>query len=501
MVFSGIGDLSVHVDRNSALDTAASGFAAAPPRKTENVLFIWRCQRIQWSGGHCRRDCTLRQSALQIPAARATAKPICHDVLWIKNRFRWNREETVEISEASPIIEGNRDERKSARLAERNGGPGPGFRVVGQFALARSILRSSTAKQAGAGAEYVDVGNPEHVPLFFLDGEVHRRRRAAIAPFFTPKAITTRYYKVMEDTTDRLLAQLRRDGEGRLDLISFELAVAVAAEIVGLTESNPSRMAARISALPAASFRHGRGIRQLFNQFRRVWLAYRFYRADVQPAVKARRRQRGDDVISQTIDKGYSGRAILIECMTFASAGMVTTREFIVMAAWHLFEKPELKARFLSAGEKGQLAILLEILRLEPIAAMIFRRVEEDVLPAGEEPIKAGTRVAFDLRALNSDEAVAGACPFRLDPGRAARQNDNGTFMSFGDGAHYCPGWQVALHETRIFIGRLMRLPGIHLKRAPDMTWNAPLMSYELRNAVIACDKGAEEPYLDLATS
>jgi len=72
---------------------------------------------------------------------------------------------------------------------------------------------------------------------------------------------------------------------------------------------------------------------------------------------------------------------------------------------------------------------------------------------------------------------------------RAARQNQNAQFMSFGDGVHHCPGWQVALHETRVFIDRLLRVPGIRLEREPDMRWNAPLMSYELRNAIVACDR------------
>jgi len=61
--------------------------------------------------------------------------------------------------------------------------------------------------------------------------------------------------------------------------------------------------------------------------------------------------------------------------------------------------------------------------------------------------------------------------------------------MSFGDGTHRCPGWQVALKETRVFLDRLLRVPGIRLERAPDMLWNAPLMSYELRNAIVTCDR------------
>lgn len=40
--------------------------------------------------------------------------------------------------------------------------------------------------------------------------------------------------------------------------------------------------------------------------------------------------------VSRTDQKGYSEKAIMIECLTYATAGMVTTREFIVMVAWHI---------------------------------------------------------------------------------------------------------------------------------------------------------------------
>src|SRR5580692_8244253 len=90
-----------------------------------------------------------------------------------------------------------RDDRKSARLAAERVAPEAGAQVIDKFSFAREVLRSSVAKQAGAGAEQVDNGNPEHAPVFYLDGESHRRKRSAIARFFTPKAVTTRYRDVM----------------------------------------------------------------------------------------------------------------------------------------------------------------------------------------------------------------------------------------------------------------------------------------------------------------
>ena len=251
--------------------------------------------------------------------------------------------------------------------------------VVKRFSFARDLLRNALAKQAGADPDQVDTGNPDHAPVFYLDGEAHRRKRSAIARLFTPTAVTTRYRAVMERATDTLLARLKAAGEARLDALSLELAVAVAAEIVGLTNSDCTSMASRIGAtlasLPSRSRRLARLLRPLLFRYH----ALNFFYRDVRPAIEARRRTRREDLISQLLDEGYSNKAIMIECMTYAVAGMVTTREFIVMAAWHLFERDGLRARFLAGDEADQLAILDEILRLEPVAAVLQRRAAEDM--------------------------------------------------------------------------------------------------------------------------
>jgi cytochrome P450 len=181
--------------------------------------------------------------------------------------------------------------------------------------------------------------------------------------------------------------------------------------------------------------------------------------------------------------------AIVVECLTYGTAGMMTTREFIVMAAWYLFEDPALRARFLDGDEKQQMAILLEIVRLEPVAAMVHRRVHEKVEGLEEGPLPPGELYGIDIRAANVDESAVGECPFTLDPERAKRVGDTGRFLSFAAGPHTCPGWLVAMHETRIFLDRLFRVPGLTLVREPDISWNPQLKSYELRNADISCDR------------
>ncbi|HEX3705570.1 MAG TPA: cytochrome P450 [Mycobacteriales bacterium] len=379
-----------------------------------------------------------------------------------------------------------RDDRKSGALGEQRVKADPGARVISGFETSRAVLRASTMLQAGAGSKQMSK-DPETAPVFFLDGERHKQRRTAIARFFTPKAISTRHRLVMETKTDELLAQLQADGTAQLDDMSYLLAVAVAAEIVGLTNSDQVGMAKRINAtLSGIRLRSMHPVLRIGGQLGTALAAMRFLFRDVRPAIKARQLERREDVISHLLDEGYPEKAILIECMTYAVAGMVTTREFIVMAAWHFFEDDKLRARFRAGGEAEQVTILEEILRLEPVAAMIQRQATADTALGADSAVE-GELLAINIREANFDAAAVGECPFELDPDRAERVKMVGPYMSFGDGSHRCPGGQVAIAETRVFLDRLLRVPGIRLERAPDISWDDGVMSYELRGATVGC--------------
>lgn len=391
-----------------------------------------------------------------------------------------------------PAHEG-RDDRKSAAIALPNTHPEEGARVAPTFAFAREVLRSPAMRQHGAGAASVKLDNPDHASVFFLDGDVHRKRRSAIAGFFAPKTIVTRHQPIMHRTMDRELARLMAEGQRPLDEMSFQMAVDVAAEIIGLTESpDQPGLPGRLKRMLGLSMaRRGGPLKRLWAKVLGAKRAMDLIRLDLRPAVKARKAAPKEDVISYMIKEGYSEKSMLIECMTYGTAGMMTTREFIVMAAWHLFTNDPLRERFLSGGEDDQFAILEEILRLEPVAALLHRRAAEGIPQSADGPIKKGEVIAIDIRRANTDEAITGPCPYALDPDRARRMKVVGSYLSFGDGPHRCPGSQVALHETRIFLDRLLRVPGIRLAREPDITWFDMLGSYELRGAIVAVDRAA----------
>jgi cytochrome P450 len=359
--------------------------------------------------------------------------------------------------------------------------------------LARQILRGSGLRQAGFMADLANrFTRSSRAPVLFQEGEAHRKQRSATARFFAPKVVAMRYRQLMAEQSARIMQDFRSTGRADLDSMGMELSVAVTAEIVGLNDSSLPGLANRLNSFLADEKQQHAG--KLAASLRMVVAFCRILRlffCDVMPAIRSHRIQRREDIISLLIEQGYSTREILTECITYGVAGVATTRELIVLAAWHLFDRPELRKRFLDGDEAGRIVVLEEVLRLEPVVGTLYRRAERDIVlndNGRPEDVSAGTLLAIDIRAVNADPAAAGVCPHRLDPDRRIQDHRlPGSLMSFGDGAHRCPGAAIALQESAIFLDQLFRVPGIRLARAPTVSSNTVVESYELRGAVVTC--------------
>lgn len=348
--------------------------------------------------------------------------------------------------------------------------------VSADFSEARRVLRDPSARQAGFLAELVTSFALMRAPILYLSGAEHRRQRGATARFFAPRVVTSSYRALMLDTSRQLVERFKSDRGADLDQLSLELAVTIASEIVGLTNSDRAGMARRLDALATGMRGTGSAVGRMIGfmrgQVRALLLLYR----DVKPAIRERRRARRDDVISHLIDEGHRDMEILSECLTYGAAGMITTREFITMAGWHLLEQPTLRQRFLDTDEAGRIAILEEILRLEPVVGLLHRKLGD-----------AGDIVGIDVRAANADEEAFGGCPHRIDPDRQLGDRVGRAGMAFGDGEHRCPGAQVALLESAIFLDQLLRVPGLRMSAEPKMGWNALIAGYELCGLRLEC--------------
>jgi cytochrome P450 len=140
-----------------------------------------------------------------------------------------------------------------------------------------------------------------------------------------------------------------------------------------------------------------------------------------------------------------------------------------------------------TTGEPGdRLAILHEILRLEPVVANLARWTTATVpTETGPVTIPAGVRVDVGLAVANLDPAAVGPDADRLCPGRPLPDGVSGPGLSMGDGPHRCPGAHVAIQATDIFLTRLLTVPGIRMTQAPVVRFHPGLGSYELVGLIV----------------
>ncbi len=375
--------------------------------------------------------------------------------------------------------------------------------IIRSFAVAREVLRDEESVRqggfgAGAGADRKSRMRP---PILYLEGQAHRSQRKATARYFAPK-VTESYRAMMEQLSDQLLAELDTGKPVDLSRLALRMAVRVAAQVVGLTNSSTRGMSRRLETFFAGEPTSFSWTPASLLRFLRTRTAVlQFFWLDVKPAIRARRRQRRDDVISQLLDKDYSDLEILTECITYAAAGMVTTREFITMAAWHLLDEPDLLARFRTAGAVEREAILTEILRLEPVVGHLYRRTAAALaLPftgegssgneAGKVDVPVGSLIDLDIRAINADAEAVGERPLQLWPDRGLPRTVGGAVMSFGDGNHKCPGSHIAMLESDIFLSRLLS-HDLVAAGPPAVEWNDLIEGYQLRHFMISrADQG-----------
>ena len=357
------------------------------------------------------------------------------------------------------------------------------------YAAARAVLRSTETRQAGFGAEEARPAMRNmRPPVLYRDGAEHREHRKQTARYFTPRKVQQSYQELMHRYADEQIAVLRRKGRADLSRLSFALAVAVAGEVIGLT---PARCgtARRLERFFTES-RTKPGLRSPAALYRLLYVRgtlLAFYAFDVLPAVRARRRERCDDLISHLLDEGCSNPEILGECVTFGAAGMITTREFITVAAWHLFTNEELRAGYLAGDEAARMAILREILRLEPVVANLTRSTTAEVEVPGAT-IPAGAKVDVVIGSANLDPGAVGPDGSQVCPARQLADGVGDAVLAFGDGPHRCPGAHIAIQETEIFLTRLFALPGLRMVREPDVRLRQQIDSYELTGLIVAVD-------------
>ncbi len=389
----------------------------------------------------------------------------------------WMKQRRLSSKPGEPEYSGMRDEGSVWRIGSLDG--------------ARQVLRARHAtKQAGFTAEFIPTGVLRHHPILMSDGPLHDEQRSKVARFFAPKVVSERYSDDIAAAADRYVEKAASAGTLDLDELALHYSVEVTAKIVGLDAAPVPAMSKRLVSFfrqPPLDL-----TKPMLGRTGKQWATaavnglvplVRFHLADVRPAIRTRRRKPGDDVLSHLIREDYTDLDILVEAVTYGTAGMVTTREFISMAAWHLLRDDGLRSRYLSAEQDERIGILNEIIRLEPVVGHLYRRavsafeVELDGDTARVEP---GDLLDISVRHANADPDAVGQDPLSLCPFRDLPRGVDPSGLAFGDGAHRCPGQPLAMAETDALLVRLFGR-GVSLVAEPTMGWDDLIEGYTVR--------------------
>lgn len=368
--------------------------------------------------------------------------------------------------------------------------PQSGEWFISDAQAARTILRDSNAKQAGFGADNTPSTTGRRA-ILYLTGERHRELRRKVAKLFSPKITREKYKDMMQEQAHRAVSTLQNSNQP-LESITMEYSVAIAREIVGVTNSPLASLSSRLESffVEPAPPEGWAGLKYRSSQAFRFW---RFLIKDIFPAIRSRRREPQEDLISLLLQERYSAIEIAVECLTYAAAGMVTTREFISMAAWHLLRDEELKQRYLQSETKDRLRLLSELLRLDPIVRGLSRDLVRDQqlqVEGQDYLLKAGDRVHLQIPGSNTQDAVVGTCPFQVDAQRTMSQGFPDDVLSFGAGPHRCPGAAIAMQESDVFLYTLFQHP-LELEQGAQTRLEALTASVSLRGLRVRIREGA----------
>ncbi|MDG2112154.1 MAG: cytochrome P450, partial [Actinomycetota bacterium] len=181
------------------------------------------------------------------------------------------------------------------------------------------------------------------------------------------------------------------------------------------------------------------------------------YDAYVKQLVAGRRRNPGDDMVSELLRVDHGGdqltdTEVQVLCNTLIFAGHETTVNLLSNAVNALLDHPEQFDR-LAADPDLTATAVEEFLRFDSPAQMISRTALEDFRWHGSD-IEAGDSVLAVVSAAHRDDERF-VDPDQLDVGRAPNPH-----LAFGAGIHFCPGAQLTRLEARAALPRVLeRLP------------------------------------------
>lgn len=342
------------------------------------------------------------------------------------------------------------------------------------YELARDILRDnrfrlpSGVTLAAQGITSGPLFDKLATSLLGLDGPPHVRLRKLVAKAFTPRA-TARLHETIQDVVNGLIDRVV--DAGQCDVVT------------DIARPYPTPIICALLGAPREDW-------QLFSDWtEEVFKAFNFQPdvtfdeaaimrawgeldAYVDDMVAARRNNLTDDLLSELIRAESDGERLSLDELRmlvagFLMAGTDTTRNQLAASVQVLCEHPDQWAKLRDHPELAMQAVE-ESMRHSPAASIVPRAAVEDV-EFGGYMFPAGTFVFANTFAANRDPAIYDDAD-RFDITRTGAP----PILTFGGGAHYCLGANLARRELAEALTVLpRRLPAVH--RAGPAPWKSLL--------------------------
>lgn len=293
--------------------------------------------------------------------------------------------------------------------------------------------------------------------LLQLDGDEHLRRRRLVAPLLVGARLES-YVPVVEGVARDVVGAFADRGHADLVAeVAHRLPGAVILSIMGLPREDQPQLFAWYEAMMAGLWDDPE-LRARGRDAHEAFAAY------LEPIVAARLDAPGDDLVSRLVTAANLPPE---EVPSFASllltAGGETTDKAIGNLWWHLLTDAELLAA-VQADPDLLDPVFTEMMRVSPSLVYIGRETTEDVTLHGVT-VPSGSQVRLGLGAANHDPRVFDDPEsLRLDRvdlhlGRERRtaptEGGRGSHLSFGAGAHFCLGYELARLEV-VTVSRLL---------------------------------------------
>lgn len=319
-------------------------------------------------------------------------------------------------------------------------------RFADVFAAARDTATFSSAQ--GLTFHYGDIdtaGLAEARPMVMLDPPEHTEFRRLVARGFTPRRVAGLEPAVRTFVVERL-ERLRAAGGGDIVAELFKpLPSMVVAHYLGVPEADRARFDAWTDAIVAANaggdvLSAPDAVAELLDYFTAL--------------IETRRREPGDDTVSELVAAGEGGDAVpLLRILGFAftmvAGGNDTTTGMLGGSAELL--TAHLDQRALLLDDPGRIPDAVdELLRLTSPVQGLARTATRDVTLHGTT-IPADRKVLLLYAAANRDRREFSEDAEHLRVDRRPRQ-----IMTFGYGAHHCLGAAAARLQARVTLEELL---------------------------------------------